>query len=104
MRAILLATGLIASATLAAADPADPAQATMRERNPHPALATHRTDVPEGYDYASKFYPHPAWLYLSAEAPHTMSQHPAVIVWERAQEERRLALEAAKRTVAKHSD
>lgn len=37
-----------------------------------------------GYDYASKFYPHPAWLYLSAEAPHEMGQHPAVLVARRA--------------------
>lgn len=36
------------------------------------------------YDYASKFYPHPAWLYLSAEAPREMGQHPAVIVARRA--------------------
>lgn len=39
-----------------------------------------------GYDYASKFYPHPAWLYLSAEAPHTMNEHPAVVVARRARE------------------
>lgn len=36
------------------------------------------------YDYASKFYPHPAWLYLSSEAPHEMGQHPAVLVARRA--------------------
>ncbi len=39
-----------------------------------------------GYDYASKFYPHPAWLYLSAEAPRTMNEHPAVVVARRARE------------------
>lgn len=33
-----------------------------------------------GYDYASKFYPHPAWLYLKAEAPSRNGEHPAVIV------------------------
>ncbi len=38
----------------------------------------------QGYDYASKFYPHPAWLYLQAEAPHEMGQHPAVLVARRA--------------------
>lgn len=37
-----------------------------------------------GYDYASKFYPHPAWLYLKAEAPREMGQHPAVLVARRA--------------------
>lgn len=37
-----------------------------------------------GYDYASKFYPHPAWLYLKAEAPREMGQHPAVLVVRRA--------------------
>lgn len=33
-----------------------------------------------GYDYAAKFYPHPAWLYLRAEAPSQNGEHPAVIV------------------------
>ena len=36
------------------------------------------------YDYATKFYPHPAMLFLHAEAPRQMSEHPAVIVARKA--------------------
>lgn len=62
----------------------------------HPAVIVKRLYGQQGYDYASKFYPHPAWLYLSSEAPHPMSDHPAVIVFRRAEQERRAALQVAK--------
>jgi hypothetical protein len=45
-----------------------------------------RLHAQQGYDYASKFYPHPAWLYLQAEAPRPMMEHPAVIVSRRHQQ------------------
>lgn len=61
----------------------------------HPAIIAKRLAQKQTYDYAAKFYPHPAWLYFSAEAPRPMVQHPAVIVAER--ERQRLAAEAAER-------
>jgi len=35
----------------------------------HPAIVVQRLYKAAGYDYASKFYPHPAWLHLYAEPP-----------------------------------
>jgi len=35
----------------------------------HPAIVVQRLYKSAGYDYASKFYPHPAWLRLYAEQP-----------------------------------
>lgn len=35
----------------------------------HPAVVVQRLQKSAGYDYASKFYPHPAWLYLYAQQP-----------------------------------
>ena len=55
----------------------------------HPAVIVKRMEARKGYDYQSKFYPHPAWLYLQAEAPRPMMDHPAVIVARRAREEAR---------------
>src|SRR5215475_6069294 len=46
----------------------------------HPAVIQARLAAKAGYDYASKFYPHPARLELLAEAPREHSQHPAVLV------------------------
>jgi hypothetical protein len=63
------------------------AQTSDHRLGDHPAIIVQRLQAQQGYDYASKFYPHPAWLYLLAEAPRPMSDHPAVIVFER---ERRL--------------
>ena len=57
-----------AVAALAAALPAL-AQSTTARPGDHPAIVTQRLYAKQGYDYASKFYPHPAWLYLYAEAP-----------------------------------
>lgn len=72
------------------------AQETEHRLGDHPAVVVKRLAPQQGYDYAAKFYPHPAWLYLSSEAPRPMMQHPAVIVFER--ERQRLADEAAART------
>jgi hypothetical protein len=44
----------------------------------HPAVLVHRHWSERGYDYASKFYPHPAWLALLPEAPREMDEHPAL--------------------------
>ena len=62
------------------------AQQTDHRLGEHPAVIVKRLQAQQGYDYASKFYPHPAWLYLYAEAPHPMMDHPAVIVFKRQQE------------------
>jgi|SRR5262252_4352560 hypothetical protein len=35
----------------------------------HPAVVVKRLEKTAGYDYASKFYPHPAWLHLYAQQP-----------------------------------
>jgi len=35
----------------------------------HPAVVVQRLNKTAGYDYASKFYPHPAWMYLQATQP-----------------------------------
>jgi hypothetical protein len=35
----------------------------------HPAVLQARAWASAGYDYASKFYPHPAWLYLLPREP-----------------------------------
>ena len=71
--------GLLAVALVAPAG----AQQTDRRPGDHPAVIVQRLQAQQGYDYASKFYPHPAWLYLQAEAPHPMMEHPAVIVFRR---------------------
>lgn len=67
----------------------------------HPALAARRVIAAQGYDYVSKFYPHPAWMYLSAEPPHRMVDHPAVVVHQRAEQERQQALTNLAATLAK---
>jgi hypothetical protein len=36
----------------------------------HPAVVVKRLEKSAGYDYASKFYPHPAWLHLYAQQPN----------------------------------
>jgi len=55
----------------------------------HPAVIVKRMEATQGYDYQSKFYPHPAWMYLQAEAPRSMVDHPAVIVAKREREHAR---------------
>jgi hypothetical protein len=98
MRATLPTIVLIAATIASPAAFADPAAAKLGE---HPAIAARRVIAAQGYDYASKFYPHPAWMYLSAQAPHPMSDHPAVIVARRAERERQAVLDAAAATLAK---
>ena len=79
----------------------DAPAAESARRGEHPAIIARRVIEAQGYDYAAKFYPHPAWLYLSAEAPRPMMDHPAVIAFRRAEQERLAALEAAAATLAK---
>ena len=65
-----------------------PASAQARAGGDHPAIVVQRLHAAQGYDYLSKFYPHPAWLYLAAEAPRPMSDHPATIVARRERQAR----------------
>jgi hypothetical protein len=60
----------------------------------HPAVVVQRLYAKQTYDYASKFYPHPAWLYLYSEAPRPMMDHPAVIVAKRGAEQEHVASSA----------
>ena len=60
------------------------AQEVEHRLGEHPAVIVKRLEASQGYDYQSKFYPHPAWLYLEADAPHPMGEHPAVLVARRA--------------------
>ena len=62
------------------------AQQSGHRLGDHPAVVVQRLYAQQGYDYASKFYPHPAWLYLLPEEPHRMVQHPAVLVFQREQQ------------------
>ncbi len=34
----------------------------------HPAVIAKRLAEKQGYDYASKFYPHPAWMHLYSDS------------------------------------
>lgn len=40
----------------------------------HPAVVVQRLQRSAGYDYASKFYPHPAHLYLLPASPDEMER------------------------------
>jgi len=41
----------------------------------HPAVAGQRPQAQQGYDYASKSHPHPAWPYPSVVAAQRQDQH-----------------------------
>ena len=56
-----------------------PAAAFADKLGDHPAVVTQRLQATQGYDYASKFYPHPAWLYLLPEQPRQAIEPPADI-------------------------
>jgi hypothetical protein len=54
--------------TIVLATPAIAQQPTSSHRlGEHPAVIVKRNADKQGYDYASKFYPHPAWLYLHSD-------------------------------------
>lgn len=68
-----IAGAALAVALLAAGSGARPARAEglqpPHRLGDHPALVVQRLARQAGYDYASKFYPHPAWLRLYAAPP-----------------------------------
>ena len=53
------------------------AQQSDRSAGQHPAVIAKRLSEQQRYDYAAKFYPHPAWLYLrvQAEEPKEPDRH-----------------------------
>ena len=72
MKAIPISGALaaaIALVALAGAPPSSGGDQQPRTLGDHPAVIVQRLHKTAGYDYASKFYPHPAWLYLHAEPP-----------------------------------
>jgi hypothetical protein len=62
---LLFAVGLVASAFAQESQRA-PAEHRLGQ---HPAVIVKKLAEKQPYDYVSKFYPHPAWLYLLPEAP-----------------------------------
>ena len=49
------------------------AQQPAHQLGEHPAVLAKRAYEKQGYDYATKFYPHPAWLYLESAAPESVA-------------------------------
>lgn len=61
----------------AAPGSAEPTQ-TDHPLGDHPAVVVQRLHAQQGIDYASTFYPHPAWLFLRTEAQRPTEPQPAV--------------------------
>lgn len=78
MRAILNAVALLGLI---------PVPSFAEKLGDHPAVVVQRLHAKQGYDYESKFYPHPAWLYLATEPSRKMVDHPAVIIAKRRAQE-----------------
>jgi len=70
---LILATTL-ASPTFPQERPANEAEHRLGQ---HPAVIIKERWKTQGYDYASKFYPHPAWLFLLPEAPGSTMESPS---------------------------
>lgn len=68
-----LATAML---TLAFAPSASGGDDPHRRLGDHPAVVVQRLHKSAGYDYASKFYPHPAWLRLYAQPPRDVADDP----------------------------
>lgn len=62
------------------ADETAQASNAAKRRGDHPAVVVTRMQGQAGYDYASKFYLHPARLVLESVPPREMGDHPAVMV------------------------
>jgi hypothetical protein len=65
-----------------------PCAALADKLGDHPAVVVKRLSLTQGYDYAAKFYPHPAWLYLLREAPREPTEDPGLIASSRRQPDR----------------
>lgn len=84
---------------LLAAPALSPAQDAVHRMSEHPAVLVKRQQATATYDYAARFYPHPAWLYLETDR-HEMGDHPAVIVARRAAAEAQATAAAAAQAAA----
>ena len=60
---------IVVAASFVALSPAIADDAGRHPLGDHPAVVVQRLQRNAGYDYASKFYPHPAWLWLLAAPP-----------------------------------
>ena len=65
MNAILSSAAIFAIALSTSAVAQESATHPMGE---HPAVIAKRLAEKQGYDYASKFYPHPAWMHLYGDS------------------------------------
>ena len=69
-------TALTCAAVGWSASAMEPQRALADHRlSEHPAVTIKRLSEHQGYDYASKFYPHPAGLRLLPVAPDEMQAH-----------------------------
>lgn len=74
-----LVASLILAAALASPAVAEDVKANEPEHplGQHPAVIIKERSKNQPYDYAAKFYPHPAWLYLLPKAPESAMEPPA---------------------------
>lgn len=63
---VILSTAAILAIVLSTSAVAQ--QTTTHPMGEHPAVIAKRLAEKQGYDYASKFYPHPAWMHLYADS------------------------------------
>ena len=59
----------------AAPGSAEPLQ-TEHPLGEHPAVIVKRLQAQQGIDYASTFYPHPAWFFLRTDAERPVASQP----------------------------
>ncbi len=62
------------AAPAAFAQPTSPSAPPTARLGDHPAVVVQRMQRTAGYDYASKFYLHPAHLYLLRASPNELEQ------------------------------
>ncbi|HEY9068604.1 MAG TPA: hypothetical protein VIO33_26695 [Burkholderiaceae bacterium] len=70
--------GLLAALAMTTAAEAQQQQQTEHPLGDHPAVIVKRNWSQRPIDYASTFYPHPAWLYLTSEPVPGAADAPLV--------------------------
>jgi len=63
------------------------AQEPAHRLGEHPAVIVKRAAEKQSYDYASKFYPHPAWLYLRGSSEPMIAKDDASAAQKQARAE-----------------
>jgi len=76
---VLTNASLVAAPASACPDDSAPPLPAARHGD-HPAVVVQRVHRSAGYDYASKFYLHPAQLHLLAEPPQDPPHEGAVAI------------------------